>query len=157
MFAFFFITCKKDNKVLQNVLSDEECFNLKKDSVYLVNNIIGKWKWVSEYKYDQITGEKITKTPSTEGYNKALSFDIISNCLLYKNNNIIETSKYKIARLLEYTLFPTDSIFVIGFHEPNNNVFIKFDYLKPCNDTLILNETAYNDDGSVITYIRNFP
>jgi hypothetical protein len=151
-FAFFSCNKPSTGKI---IYTTQQCYDLKKDSFYLTNDLIGTWKWIEEYKYNQTTGEKIITSPTTAGYNKYVIFDKTNTYTLYKNNEVIEDSKYKINRLFKYTNYPSDSNFVLGFHRKSDNVLIDFYYLKPCNDTLVLNGGAFNDDGSVITYIRN--
>ncbi len=150
--CILYVTCKKETP--KNILTKQECYDLKKDSMYLVNNILGHWKWVTEYRYDQITGEKIFTTPQTAGYNKYISFDNTNKCCYYENTTLVGNYLYKIARLYEYTQFYLDSNLVLGYLTPNN-IYDGFNYLKPCNDTLVIDQTAQNDAGSIITYIRN--
>jgi hypothetical protein len=139
----------------KSILTKQECYDLKKDSMYLVNNVVGFWKWVGEYRYNQITGEKIVTTPESAGYNKYVTFDNANKCYFYKNTTLVGNYSYKIARLFEITQYYLDSNLVLGFYNPTFNAYDGFDYLKPCNDTLILDQTALNDAGSIITYIRN--
>lgn len=113
--------CKKNS--IKTILTTQECFNLKKDSNYLVSNIIGSWEWVTEYTINQITGEKMYKTPQSEGYSKTLFFYSSGKYQLYKNAILNREYKYKIARLFEYTNYYLDSNLVLGLHNNIDNSF----------------------------------
>lgn len=119
----------------------------------MVSNIIGSWEWVTEYTINQITGEKMYKTPQSEGYSKTLFFYSSGKYQLYKNAILNREYKYKIARLFEYTNYYLDSNLVLGLHNNIDNSFQIWYYVKPCNDSLVL-DLSYGD-GPVMTYIRN--
>ena len=140
IFLTLIVSCKKDNGITYNI----PCNTPTTDATISSSLIIGKWKWVSEYRCPFGSTCQLL-TPASEGYTKDRVFDKQNFHTVYKNGLLIGTVKYSFVVEKEITLYPLDNEFVLKLSDSQTGAILNYVHFRICNDTLTLNWQILSD------------
>lgn len=145
---FLILSCKKD-EIQYNIPCNSPTSNIKISKEL----IVGKWVWVSELYRDQLTGQYILKTPTSEGYTRQL---IATKSSLEYSKNISFEQKYHYDFVVESTItnFPDDSLSVLVFKDYSTGVRTNYTHFKICNDTLTLNFQVRSSFAGIEKWVK---
>ena len=139
-FLVLFTSCKKDKDITYNI----PCNTPTTDATISSSLIIGKWKWVSEYRCP-IGFPCQLLTPASVGYTKERDFDKYNVNRVYKNGVLIGTVNYSFVLEKEITLYPLDNATVLKLTDSQTGAYLNYVHFSICNDTLILNWQIRSD------------
>jgi hypothetical protein len=140
-FLALFTSCKKDKTITYNI----PCNTPTTDATISSSLIIGKWKWVSEYRCVFGPSPCRLLTPASEGYTKDRVFDKSGTHTVYKNGVLIGSVNYSFVLEKEITLYPLDNATVLKLTDSQTGNFLNYVHFTICNDTLILNWQIRSD------------
>jgi len=139
-FLVLFASCKKDKDITYNI----PCNTPTTDATISSSLIIGKWKWVSEYRCPLGSPCRLL-TLVSEGYTKDRVFDKAGIHTVYKNGALIGTVRYSFVLEKEITLYPLDNATVLKLTDSQTGALLNYVHFNICNDTLTLNWQILSD------------
>ncbi len=140
IFLVLFTSCKKDKDITYNI----PCNTPTTDATISSSLIIGKWKWVSEYRCPFGSTCRLL-TPVSEGYTKDRVFDKQGIHTFYKNGILTGTVRYSFVLEKEITLYPLDNETVLKLTDSQTGALLNYVHFNICNDTLTLNWQVRSD------------
>ena len=140
IFIVLFTSCKKDKTVTYNI----PCNTPTTDATISSSLIIGKWKWVSEYRCP-LRSPCFYLTPASEGYTKDRVFDKQGIHSFYKNGILTGAVRYSFVLEKEITLYPLDNATVLKLTDSQTGAILNYVHFTICNDTLVLNWQVLSD------------
>ncbi|MBL7702788.1 MAG: hypothetical protein JNM14_11080 [Ferruginibacter sp.] len=140
IFLVLLTSCKKDKTVTYNI----PCNTPTSDATISSSLIVGKWKWVSEYRCP-FGAPCSLLTPVSEGYTKDRVFDKQGIHTFYKNGVLLNTIRYSFVLEKEITLYPLDNETVLKLTDAQTGAYLNYVHFRICNDTLTLNWQIRSD------------